>query len=158
MDKKFELVISIVDRGHSDAVVEASREAGANGGTIIYGRGTSPFEKDSIMGVSIQPEKEIIMTLTPTDNKTNIMKTICEKAHSNEKNAPRLWQNAQKTGSVFSKRARIISEFPKIAECRGRCRQSCTVRADRQRYRAASRRWGSFREWRTQRPQSHKER
>ena len=84
MDKKFELVISIVDRGHSDAVVEASREAGANGGTIIYGRGTSPFEKDSIMGVSIQPEKEIIMTLTPTDNKTNIMKTICEKAHIEE--------------------------------------------------------------------------
>ena len=84
MDKKFELVISIVDRGHSDAVVEASREAGANGGTIIYGRGTSPFEKDSIMGVSIQPEKEMIMTLTPTDNKTNIMKTICEKAHIEE--------------------------------------------------------------------------
>ena len=84
MDKKFELVVSIVNRGHSDAVVEASREAGANGGTIIYGRGTSPFEKDSIMGVSIQPEKEIIMTLTPTDNKTNIMQTICEKAHIEE--------------------------------------------------------------------------
>lgn len=84
MDKKFELVISIVNRGYSDAVVEASREAGANGGTIIYGRGTSPFEKDSIMGVSIQPEKEIIMTLTPADNKANIMKTICEKAHIEE--------------------------------------------------------------------------
>ena len=84
MDKKFELVISIVNRGHSDAVVEAAREAGANGGTIIYGRGTSPFEKDSIMGVSIQPEKEIIMTLTPTDNKSNIMQTIVEKAHLEE--------------------------------------------------------------------------
>ena len=84
MDKKFELVISIVNRGHSDAVVEASREAGARGGTIIYGRGTSPYEKDSIMGISIQPEKEIIMTLTPTDNKTNIMQTICEKAHIEE--------------------------------------------------------------------------
>lgn len=84
MEKKFELVISIVNRGHSDAVVEAAREAGANGGTIIYGRGTSPFEKDSILGVSIQPEKEIIMTLTPTDNKTSIMQTICEKAHLEE--------------------------------------------------------------------------
>lgn len=84
MDKKFELIVSIVNRGHSDAVVEAAREAGANGGTIIYGRGTSPFEKDSIMGVSIQPEKEIIMTLTPTDNKSNIMQTIVEKAHIEE--------------------------------------------------------------------------
>ena len=78
MDKKFELVVSIVNRGHSDAVVEAAREAGANGGTIIYGRGTSPFEKDSIMGVSIQPEKEIIMTLTPTENKNNIMQAVVE--------------------------------------------------------------------------------
>lgn len=78
MDKKFELIVSIVNRGHSDAVVEAAREAGANGGTIIYGRGTSPFEKDSIMGVSIQPEKEIIMTLTPTENKNNIMQAVVE--------------------------------------------------------------------------------
>lgn len=78
MDKKFELVVSIVNRGHSDAIVEAAREAGANGGTIIYGRGTSPFEKDSIMGVSIQPEKEIIMTLTPTENKNNIMQAVVE--------------------------------------------------------------------------------
>lgn len=84
MDKKFELVISIINRGHSDTVVEAAREAGANGGTIIYGRGTSPFENDSILGVSIQPEKEIIMTLTPTDNKSNIMQTICEKAKIEE--------------------------------------------------------------------------
>lgn len=78
MDKKFELIVSIVNRGHSDAIVEAAREAGANGGTIIYGRGTSPFEKDSIMGVSIQPEKEIIMTLTPTENKNNIMQAVVE--------------------------------------------------------------------------------
>lgn len=84
MDKKFELIVSIINRGHSDAIVEATREAGANGGTIIYGRGTSHFEKDSIMGVSIQPEKEIIMTLTPTDNKSNIMKSIVEKAHIEE--------------------------------------------------------------------------
>ena len=84
MDKKFELVVSIVNRGHSDAVVEAAREAGANGGTIIYGRGTSPFEKDSIMGVSIQPEKEIIMTLTPTENKNNIMQAVVESGKLDE--------------------------------------------------------------------------
>ena len=40
MENNYDLVISIVNRGHSDPVVEASREAGANGGTIIYGRGT----------------------------------------------------------------------------------------------------------------------
>ena len=80
MDNSYDLVISIVNRGHSDLVVEASREAGAHGGTIIYGRGTGVHEKDTFMGVSIQPEKEIIMTLTSSDNKNKIMESICEKA------------------------------------------------------------------------------
>ncbi len=80
MDNNFDLVISIVNRGHSDLVVEASREAGANGGTIIYGRGTGVHERDSFMGVSIQPEKEIIMTLTSSETRNKIMETISEKA------------------------------------------------------------------------------
>lgn len=79
-EKKFDLIISVINRGHSDLVVEASREAGANGGTIIYGRGTSVHERESIMGVSILPEKEVIMTLTPSENKEKIMESICNSA------------------------------------------------------------------------------
>jgi len=79
-DKKFELIISIVNRGHSDVVVDAARNAGAGGGTIIHGRGTGVHEKDSILGVSIQPEKEVIMTLTDSENKAGIMQAICESA------------------------------------------------------------------------------
>ena len=79
MEDNYDLIISIVNRGHSDPVVEASREAGAKGGTIIYGRGTGNNETDTFLGVSIQPEKEIIMTLTPSERKNNIMEAICEK-------------------------------------------------------------------------------
>ena len=77
MENNYYLVISIVNRGHSDTVVEASRQAGSTGGTIIYGRGTSKNEKDSFMGISIEPEKEIIMTLTPSENRNNIMEKVC---------------------------------------------------------------------------------
>lgn len=35
-------------------------------------------ERDSIMGVSIEPEKEVIMTLTARDKKNEIMQSICE--------------------------------------------------------------------------------
>ena len=77
-EKKFELIVSICDRGHSDAIVAGAREAGARGGTIIYGRGTSIHERDSIMGVSIEPEKEVIMTLTTKEKKPAIMQSICE--------------------------------------------------------------------------------
>lgn len=81
MENNYDLIISIVNRGHSDLVVEASREAGSTGGTIIYGRGTGVHERDSFMGVSIEPEKEIIMTLTSSENRNNIMEKVCETAN-----------------------------------------------------------------------------
>ena len=83
-NKNFELIISIVDRGHADVVVDAARNAGANGGTIIHGRGTSVYEQDSILGVSIQPEKEIVMTLTDSSNKKQIMEAICNNINMDE--------------------------------------------------------------------------
>ena len=69
-DIKFELIITIVNRGFSDYVVEATRNAGASG--------TGVHEKDSILGVSIQPEKEMILTLVTKENKSRIMKAIVE--------------------------------------------------------------------------------
>lgn len=80
-ENKFELIVSIVNRGHSDNVVAGARDAGARGGTIFYGRGTGNSEKDSIMGVSIEPEKEIVLTLTKKEDKQKIMKAICEKSN-----------------------------------------------------------------------------
>ncbi|NCB48656.1 MAG: P-II family nitrogen regulator [Clostridia bacterium] len=80
MDKKFELIVTVVKRGQSDKVVKASREAGATGGTIIYGRGTSLHNNDSIMGLKIQPEKEVILTLVEESTKENVMKKICADA------------------------------------------------------------------------------
>ena len=80
MDNKnqFELIITVVNRGYSDVVVEGARNAGATGGTIIYGRGTSKKEQDKLLGVSIEPEKELIMTLAQSNNKDKIMRAICE--------------------------------------------------------------------------------
>lgn len=83
-NKNFELIISIVDRGYSDLVVDAARNAGASGGTIIHGRGTSVQNDESILGISIQPEKEIIMTLTNSESKKQIMEAICENADLDE--------------------------------------------------------------------------
>ena len=74
----YELILSIVNRGHSDIIVEASKKAGAKGGTIIYGRGTSNSDRDSFMGVSIEPEKEVVMILTQKEKKNEIMTAICE--------------------------------------------------------------------------------
>lgn len=75
---KFELIISIVGRGHADYIIDATRNAGATGGTIIHGRGTVDKIKDSsFMGISIQPEKDIVLTLVKSSVKKNVMTAIC---------------------------------------------------------------------------------
>lgn len=81
---KYELIVTIINRGQSDRVVESARKAGATGGTIIYGRGTSKNEKNSIMGISIEPEKELIFTLVKSEERNKIMNAICEGAELNK--------------------------------------------------------------------------
>ncbi len=75
----FELIISIIGRGHADYIIDATREAGATGGTIIHGRGTvDKISDSSFMGISIQPEKDIVLTLVKSTLKKNVMKAISE--------------------------------------------------------------------------------
>ncbi len=79
----YELIVTVVAKGHSDEVVVASREAGAQGGTIIYGRGTSPKEKETILGLDLKGEKEVVLILAPSDKKQTIMEQISTKAKLN---------------------------------------------------------------------------
>ena len=80
MEKEYDLIVTIVRKGQKDKVVEASRAGGAKGGTIIYGTGTGKDEFNSILGVQIQPEREIILTLASSEQKNEIMRLICEYA------------------------------------------------------------------------------
>lgn len=83
MNKEFELIVTIVNKGQSDKVVEASREAGAKGGTIIYGRGTYNNGNDAILGISLKAEKDIIFTIVESEQKAKVMKLISERANLN---------------------------------------------------------------------------
>lgn len=87
MENKFDLIVTIVNRGYSDYVVDASRTAGASGGTILFARGTNINEAtDSFMGVAIQPEKDIVLTLVETSKKHEVMNEICNKANLDQGN------------------------------------------------------------------------
>ncbi len=48
---------------HPLQIVEASMKAGAEGGTIIYGRGIGVHEQQKILGIAIEPEKEIVLSM-----------------------------------------------------------------------------------------------
>ena len=79
-----ELIISIVNKGRSDSVIEASQKAGASGGTILTGRGSGIHEKAKLFGIAIEPEKEIILILTDKVKTSEILKSIIEEVKLND--------------------------------------------------------------------------
>ena len=81
MDRKYEVIIAIVNRGYSDFVIDAARDAGATGGTILHGRGTNDINKEKFLGINLQPEKDVILILVEVDRKTAIMRSICERVY-----------------------------------------------------------------------------
>jgi len=78
--KRFELIITIVNRGFADQVMDAAKEAGASGGTVLYARGTGIHEAEQFFGVTIQPEKELVLILTEYEEKNSIMRAISKGA------------------------------------------------------------------------------
>lgn len=73
---KYEVVIAITNRGHAGEVMDAAREAGATGGTMVHANGIGLESAEKFFGVSIAPEKDMLFIVTETANKAEIMKSI----------------------------------------------------------------------------------
>lgn len=74
----FDLIVAIIGRGFSDYVVSSARDAGATGATILYGRGTADADKQ-VLGISLQPEREIVLILVKKSDRRKIMQAISDK-------------------------------------------------------------------------------
>ncbi|KAA9301980.1 MULTISPECIES: P-II family nitrogen regulator [Aerococcus] len=61
-----QLMTVIVDRQMGDQVVEVSRQAGAQGATILHGRGTGVHETGKVFNFPIELEKEIVVMVLPS--------------------------------------------------------------------------------------------
>ena len=72
----YELLSVIVNHGSADQVMDAARNAGATGGTVIHARGTARPDDASFFGITIVPEKELVMILSPTGKSERIMESI----------------------------------------------------------------------------------
>lgn len=73
---KYEVITCIVNSGFSEAVMDAARELGARGGTVIRARGTANLEAEKLYGIAIQPEKEIVMILVEASLKNDILHAL----------------------------------------------------------------------------------
>lgn len=70
------LIISICNSGNAESIMMTAKQVGAKGGTIINARGSAKKDAEQFLGITIQPEKELLIIITNEDEKNQIMQAI----------------------------------------------------------------------------------
>ena len=76
LDLKHELIIIIANDGYSEPIMDAAREAGAGGGTVLHAKGTGAKKAEKFFGVSLAEEKEMILIVAKSAEKAAIMQAV----------------------------------------------------------------------------------
>ena len=82
-DTKYEMIFCIINSGFSETVMDAAREAGARGGTVVRARGTAGKEAEELFSITIHPDKEVVLILVPAEIKDDVMTAIYRSAGMN---------------------------------------------------------------------------
>lgn len=76
----YELIVVVASEGQTDLVMNAARAAGARGGTVLHGKGTGAKADPKFHNISIAEEKEVILIVSKSEEKSEIMRSILRKA------------------------------------------------------------------------------
>ena len=74
----YELIMPVINEGHTDPVMDAARSAGAAGGTVLHAKGTGGALSQKFLGVSLADEKEVVLIVSKAGEKAAIMKAIAD--------------------------------------------------------------------------------
>lgn len=91
-ESNFSMIMAIINQGFSEEVMEAARPMGATGGSVFHCRRSGSDEATQFWGITVQPEREIVVILAKKSDKLGIMKAIGEKCG----------MNSEAQGIVFS--------------------------------------------------------
>lgn len=72
-----ELIVAVTDADGVDIVMTAARRAGAKGGTVAKSREVCSETVQKLFGLTLQPEKELVMILVPARIRQDVMQAIC---------------------------------------------------------------------------------
>jgi nitrogen regulatory protein PII len=75
-----ELIVAVCDQGYNELVMDAAREAGAYGGTVVHARGTGMERAERFLGISLASEKDMIFIVVRTKQRDAIMQKIMFRA------------------------------------------------------------------------------
>jgi nitrogen regulatory protein PII len=79
-ENKMNLIVVIINAGFVDLVMDAAKSSGAGGGTVLHGRGTGSKEIEKTFGISISPNKEVVLIIVPVEIQENVVKAIYKEA------------------------------------------------------------------------------
>ena len=79
-EKKYEAIIVLVNSGFSEVVMDAAREVGARGGTIVHARGTGTKDIAKRYNIVITPDKEMVIILTQVELRDAMLSAIYKAA------------------------------------------------------------------------------
>lgn len=75
------LITCIVQKGLAEQMVDAAREAGAQGATVYYARGSGVRERLGILGIAVEVEKEVINIVVARDQVDRVFDKIYLAGH-----------------------------------------------------------------------------
>lgn len=70
------LITCIVQRGLGDIIVHAAQQAGAQGATIFYAKGSGVRERLGILGVAVEVEKEVVNIVVSSEQLETVFNNI----------------------------------------------------------------------------------
>jgi nitrogen regulatory protein PII len=77
--KNIKALFIVVNAGFVDEIIDIARAEGARGATIINARGEG-LNVEKIMGITVDSEKEMVLSLVDEDTAEKIMAAVKEKA------------------------------------------------------------------------------
>ena len=70
------LITCVIQKDQAEQVLEAAKNAGAQGATISYAQGTGIRERMGLIGVTIDEQKEVIRIIVSEEQSELIFETI----------------------------------------------------------------------------------
>jgi nitrogen regulatory protein PII len=73
---QIKLITAVVQRGKADGPIQAALKAGAQGATTVFGRGQGIRERLGLLGLAVQPEKEVISIVVEEQLLDRVLKGV----------------------------------------------------------------------------------
>jgi nitrogen regulatory protein P-II 1 len=80
----YKLIAAILPKGATGKVMDAAREAGAEGGTILLARGTGIHEARRFFGLSVSSERELLLVLVEPGKAREVLEAVVRAGRLDE--------------------------------------------------------------------------